>query len=219
MPNKDAHMTLLLEDHANIIVTGHFGNFEAAGYITGLLGIKSSAIARPLDNPYVDEYLVRFRSSTGQSILPKEGSAAAIEKLLENKGCLTILADQHAGDRGCWVDFFGHLTSCHKALALFVLTGGVPMTVCYARRLDRPLRFEIGITGVADPRHAGRAEQQGIHDSIESVTAWYNRCLEQAIRKAPEQYWWLHRRWRTVPPAVLKRIAKRSNTTETHRTN
>jgi KDO2-lipid IV(A) lauroyltransferase len=151
MRDKDQQVKLLMDSRATILVTGHFGNFEVAGYTTGLLGMHSSTVARPLDNPYIDRYVEDFRSATGQFILPKDGSSTAIQELLERKGTLSILADQHAGPKGCWVDFFGHATSCHKALALFVLSAKAPMIVSFARRLKRPLQFEIGMTGIADP--------------------------------------------------------------------
>jgi Kdo2-lipid IVA lauroyltransferase/acyltransferase len=210
MPNKDAAVKYLLDDRPTVLVTGHYGNFEVAGFTTGLLGMHSSTVARPLDNPYVDEYVEEFRSSSGQHILPKEGSSTAIQELLESKGTLTILADQHAGNKGCWVDFFGHPTSCHKALALFVLSAKAPMLVSYARRLDRPLKFEVGMTGIADPALLESATPPDYLESVEELTKWYNLRLEEAIRLAPEQYWWLHRRWREVPAHIQKKLdAKR----------
>jgi Kdo2-lipid IVA lauroyltransferase/acyltransferase len=209
MPDKDQMLRELLDDRATVLVTGHFGNFEVAGYTTGLLGIHSSTVARPLDNVYVDAYVEAFRSATGQFILPKDGSAKAIQELLERKGTLTILADQHGGPKGSWVEFFGHATSCHKALALFVLSARAPMVVTYARRLDRPLRFEIGMTGLADPDSLDLPSPPAYLNSVDDLTKWYNEKLEEAIRLAPEQYWWLHRRWREVPANIQKRLAAR----------
>lgn len=216
MRDKDLLIELLLDQRATIIVTGHFGNFEVAGFVTGLLGIKTATIARPLDNPLANDYLLQFRSGTGQKILPKSGSSSAVQELLESKGTLCILADQHAGPKGCRVDFFGHATSCHKSLALFVLSAKAPMVVTYARRLSRPLRFEIGITGVADPAHSGQCDSPAYLDSVPAMTRWYNERLEEAIRLAPEQYWWLHRRWRELPPVKRKqKVAREEAQTET----
>ena len=116
MPAKNQLMHLLMDRRPTILVTGHFGNFEVAGYVTGLLGIRTSTIARPLDNPLVNDFVLDFRSGTGQEILPMEGSSTAVQQLLEAGGTLSILADQHAGPKGCWVEFFGQVTSCHKSL-------------------------------------------------------------------------------------------------------
>ncbi len=84
----------------------------------------------------------------GQHMLDKEGSAVPVQQILEAGGALALLADQHAGPKGCWANFLGHKASCHKALALFVLTSGAEMVVSYNRRLDRPLKFEMGCTGL-----------------------------------------------------------------------
>lgn len=204
MRDKDAMMRLLLDPRATVLVTGHYGNFEVAGHVTGLLGVQTSTIARPLDNPLVNEFLLDFRSGTGQEMLPMQGSSTAVQELLENNGSLCILADQHAGKKGCWVEFFGHITSCHKSLALFVLSAGAPMLVTYARRLHRPLRFEIGLTGIADPALASSSEPPEYLSGVQEMTRWYNAKLEEAIRMSPEQYWWLHRRWKEVPKKRVK---------------
>ncbi len=208
MPDK-AQVFRLMMERATVLVTGHLGNFEIAGHVVGLLGTPTTSMARPLDNPYIHRYVTEFRSMSGQHLLPKEGSATAVQELLESGGCLGLLADQFAGGKGVWVEFFGHPTSCHKALALFVLSAHAPMVVHYNRRLDRPLRFEMGITGLADPRllHAEHVPQY--LQSVVDLTEWYNARLEEAIRAAPEQYWWLHRRWREVPAHQLKRLHAR----------
>lgn len=209
MHNKEATVRMMMDPRATIIVSGHFGNFEVAGHAVGCFGLPPHTMARPLDNPLVDDYLTKFRSSGGQTILPKEGSAAAVQDLLDNKGTLAILADQHAGEKGCWVDFFGHPTSCHKALALFTLSAGAPMVVNYTRRLDRPLRFELGTIGIADPALLDQENPPEYLQGVNDLTEWYNAHLEKFIRLAPEQYWWLHRRWREVPAKQLKRLAAR----------
>ena len=83
------------------------------------------------------------------------------------------------------------------------------MMVSYARRLGQPLRFEIGMTGLADPALLESNIPPQYLSSVEELTRWYNEKLEEAIRLAPEQYWWLHRRWRDVPVNVLKRLEAR----------
>lgn len=177
------------------VVSGHFGNFEVAGYASGLFGFPTVTVARPLDNPYLDRFLKRFRRATGQWILPKKGSAKQIAESLDRGYTLALLGDQDAGRKGCKVEFFGREASCHKAIAVFPLTSGAPLLVCYTKRVGRPLLFEMEVIGVADP------EQGGPHlEGIKPLTQWYNRKLEAAIRKSPEQYWWLHRRWKRRSP-------------------
>jgi Kdo2-lipid IVA lauroyltransferase/acyltransferase len=195
-------LKVIVDPRAKIVVTGHFGNFELAGYINGLFGISSTTLARPLDNVYIHRFITKFRSLGGQHFLSKDGSAHEIQRLLAKGELLGLLADQDAGNRGCWVNFLGHPASCHKALALFTLSNQAPMLVCYNRRLSRPLEFEFVVTGVADPLEAGPHLE-----NVQSLTQWYNDCLEAAIRRYPQQYWWLHRRWRDPPPR-LQRASK-----------
>lgn len=209
MPQKSVVLHYMMRHGPTVLVTGHFGNFEVAGHTIGVLGTPTTTIARPLDNPFVDDYLSEFREMGGQKILPKEGSSVAVQDLLAAGGTLALLADQHAGGKGVWVDFFGHPTSCHKALALFVLSSKAPMVVNYNRRLGRPLRYEMNLTGVADPELMDSENPPEYLQSVTALTEWYNEKLEEAIRLAPEQYWWLHRRWREVPPNIERRLAKR----------
>ena len=193
----------LVENRPTIMVSGHFGNFEVAGYMCGLLGFPSFTITRTLDNHLLDRFVNRFRGANGQFILPKDDSAKTIEAILGSGGTICLLGDQHAGKRGCWVNFLGRPASCHKALALFTLTSNAPMVISYARRLERPLQFEMGCAGTADP-----AEPDEHQESVKSLTQWYNQRLEKLIVATPTQYWWLHRRWKGRPPRK-KRAATR----------
>src|SRR5438128_2350971 len=90
----------LLSDRPLLFVTGHFGNWEMAGYTLGLLGFRTYAIARPLDNPYLDDFLHRFRERTGQTILAKKGDLHQMRRILSEGGVVATLADQDAGERG-----------------------------------------------------------------------------------------------------------------------
>ncbi len=194
-------MTSYLIDYRPLVaVSGHFGNFEMAGYVTGLLGMPSFTVARALDNPWLNRFVNSFRESYGQFLLPKDGSASRVEELLAEGQILAILGDQHAGTKGCWIDFLGRPAACHKAVALFTLNGRAPMMVSYCRHLDAPMQFEIGCTGVADPLDL----PAGLED-VKSLTQWYNDRMGQAIAMAPAQYWWLHRRWRDKPVRITRR--------------
>jgi KDO2-lipid IV(A) lauroyltransferase len=185
----------LLDPRPIVLVSAHFGNFEMGGYIAGLLGFPSHTVARTLDNPYLDRFVRRFREANGQFILPKSGSSAQIDGVLKSGGLLVALGDQNAGPKGCWVDFFGKPASYHKAIALFPLIHGAPLILVQTRRTGRPLHFEIGFMGAADPRTMSADLQ-----SVPALTSWYNNVLESMIRRAPEQYRWVHRRWKGEPP-------------------
>ena len=191
----------LLDIRPTILVSGHFGNFEVAGIVTGLIGFPSYTMARSLDNRFLDDYLNRFRAANGQMILPKDGSAQMVDEALKSGSVLTLLGDQHAGTKGCWIDFLGRPAACHKALALFTLTGGAQMVVTYGLRLEEPMKFIIGSTGVADPDKLPK-ELLG----VSQLTQWYNDCLAEFIHRNPEQFWWVHRRWKEKP---VRKTSKR----------
>ncbi len=180
----------------SVAVSAHFGNFELAAFAMRLFGLETFAVARPLDNRHLDRFVNRFRLANVRRLLPKNGSAPQIAELLERRGMLSVLADQHAGPKGCWVDFFGRPASTHKAIALFSLANEAPVLVGAVRRLRRPMQFEVAIEGVADPRNL-TADKNGVTE----LTQWYTHCFEQVIRRNPEQYWWVHRRWKGTPPA------------------
>lgn len=184
-------MRTLIGERPVIVVTGHFGNFELGGYALGILGFPTYTVARNLDNPYLDRYLAGFRAATGQHLIPKNGGYDQIERVLSGGGTMAFLADQYAGEKGCWVEFFGRPASAHKAIALLALEHDATVAVCYAWRLGEPMRFEMVSAAIADP-HDTAADLGTVRD----ITQWYTRQLEQGIRAAPEQYWWVHRRWK-----------------------
>lgn len=178
-----------------VVLLGHFGNFEVMGYCTGMLGFPTYTVARPLDNPFLHKYLEEFRSATGQIILPKQGSAPYIEEVLKQNGTLALLCDQNAGPKGCWVEFLNRPASYHKAISVFSMTSGAPLVFLYMRRTGGPLQFEFGVEGIYDPAECD--EPKGVKE----VTQWYNEMLERVVRRDPEQYWWVHNRWKDDRPA------------------
>ena len=193
--NKREMVQLLLSDRATIFVSGHYGNFELSSFMLGLFGFPAYSVARPLDNRYIDRALNQFREIYGQHILPKQGSAGQVADLLKSGGTLGLLADQHAGPKGCWVDFFGRPASTHKAIALFSMGADAPLVMSYTRRIGGPLQHVIAAYAVADPR-SNRPEVA----NVRAMTQWYTNRLEEVIRAEPTQYWWLHRRWREKKP-------------------
>jgi Kdo2-lipid IVA lauroyltransferase/acyltransferase len=200
--NAEEIIRAFFDDRPTVLICGHYGNFELSGYVLGVLGFPSFTIARALDNPYLDRFLNEFRAITGQYILSKSGSSGEVEEVLARGGILAMLADQHAGRKGCWVEFFGRPASSHKGIALFTLASEAPTIFCFARRTGRPLELEMGTDEILEPR-----EMPAEMRTVTGITKWYTRHLERTIRQAPEQYWWLHRRWREYQPR-RKRTAR-----------
>jgi len=186
-------------DRPKVILSGHYGNFELAAYLFGLFGLRIFSVARELDNPLLDRFVTEFRESRGQRILPKKGSAPDVAQVLDENGAIGLLGDQAAGPKGCWVEFFGRPASVHKAIGVFALSASAPVLVCSATRRRGLFDYDLRLEGVADPA-AGGPEAAG----LTPLSQWYTAILEQAIRREPAQYWWVHRRWRGAPRKAKK---------------
>ena len=200
LPNKREWIRAVSRSGPKVCVTGHFGNFEALGHVSNFWGFRTYTVARTLDNPYLDRLIARFRQSMGQRLLPKSDSAGQADEVLQTGGILALLGDQHAGRKGCMVDFLGRPASCHKALALFALLNRAPMIVTTCTRGDRPLHFVMRMEALAEP--STDDERFG---SVEALTQWYNDVLSGCIRELPGQYWWLHDRWKETPAAKRRK--------------
>jgi Kdo2-lipid IVA lauroyltransferase/acyltransferase len=192
----------LLKGGPLIMLTGHFGNWEMAGYLFGVFGFPPNSVARPLDNPYLDRFLRTFRKRTGQKMIPKTGGYDQMLDVLRSGGVLSFLADQDAGQNGLYVEFFGRPASTHKAIALLALAHNAPVIVGYARRIGPGFRYEVGCSEIIEP-----SEWTGTADDVRLLTQRYTSALETIIRRDPDQYLWLHRRWKHQPKKRLKKEA------------
>ncbi len=201
--NGAAMVELLNDDRPTIVVTAHYGNFEMAGYALGLLGYPTYSVARTLDNPYLDRFLNQFRNHTGQYLIPKNGGFDQIMEVMDHGRILALLADQYAGPRGCWVDFFGRPASAYKSIALLAFEHKSPIMLAHARRDgNRPLHMIMEVGAIADP-----ISMDEELENVRGLTQWYTSGLEEIIRKAPGQYWWLHRRWKDTRKKKKKKVA------------
>jgi KDO2-lipid IV(A) lauroyltransferase len=177
-----------------ILLSGHFGNWELAGYLFGVFGFKTHAVARTLDNPYLERFLKSFRERTGQMLIAKKGGYDEMLDVLNRGGALSFIADQDAGQRGLFVDFFGRPASTHKAIALLAIEYQAPIYVGGAWRTGPGFRYIVHTEDVIRP--ADWADQP---DQVRYITQRFTTSLERLIRHAPEQYLWLHRRWTHQP--------------------
>jgi len=195
IPSMKEMLVRQIDERPTVIISGHLGNFEMGGFLLALHGFPTHTVARPLDNVFLDRFVNDFRGSTGQYMLPKQGSGEQITEVLNKGGTLALLGDQHAGRGSCWVDFFGKPASTHKAVSVFTLGSLAPTAVSAAlRRGGKPLVIDMKVADIVDPQDANFQ-----YGSISLLTEWYTRHLETLIRSAPEQYWWVHRRWKGEP--------------------
>jgi KDO2-lipid IV(A) lauroyltransferase len=91
--NQELFVRTLLSGRPLVLISAHYGNFELGGYLMGLFGFPTYTVARALDNQYLDRWVNDFRGRTGQYMLPKKGSGADIQRILERGGILTLLGD------------------------------------------------------------------------------------------------------------------------------
>ena len=184
----------LLDRRPLLIVTAHFGNWEFAGYALGALGFRTFAIARVLDNPHLERFLNRFRQGTGQTVIAKKDDFDRLTRAMAGGAKVATLADQDAGPRGVFVPFFGRPASAHKAVAIMALEFDARIVVIGVPRVGGPLQYEIVCEDSFDA-----AEYADRPDAVRAITERYHAALERLIRRHPEQYFWLHRRWKTRP--------------------
>lgn len=194
LKNHEAVIDHLLRGRPTMLLAGHHGNWEMAGYFVGALGFPVFSIARALDNPHADAYLRRFRERTGQKTIPKKGGYDQMLEVLTRGQTLGIVADQDAGQNGQFVEFFGRPASTHKAIALLAIEYSAAMFIAYARRIGPGFRYEVGISGAIRPE-----DWAGQRHEVQYITQRFTNLLETAVRESPEQYFWLHRRWKHQP--------------------
>jgi KDO2-lipid IV(A) lauroyltransferase len=187
-------LDLLLSPRPVIMLTGHFGNWELLGYLLATFGIRSEAIARPIDNPLVNEWLTGVRERRGLKLITKWGATDRMTRIMEANGTLGFIADQNAGEKGLFVPFFGRLASTYKSIGLLAMTYNAPVICGYARRLGDAFQYEMGTTDIIYPEDWKQA-----HDPLYYLTARYMRAIEAMVRLSPEQYLWIHRRWKSRP--------------------
>ncbi|MBM4019757.1 MAG: lysophospholipid acyltransferase family protein [Planctomycetes bacterium] len=182
-----------------ILVTGHFGNWELVGFSMAAMGFPPTAIARPLDNPYLNRHILRIRERTGQRIVFKEGMTEEALADMRRGRPVGFIADQDAGRRGFFVDFFGRKASAYKSIAYLALEENIPIFVGGAHRVGTGFKYRVEMVDRIDPAGYPRSV-----DGALAITARYTAGIERLVRLAPGQYLWVHRRWKTRPPEERK---------------
>jgi lipopolysaccharide heptosyltransferase II len=198
--NADALHNLLRGGRPVVVVLSHLGNWEIISQLwPRLFGyVRNGTIYQKLRNPLIDQHVRKLRARTGVEMFDrKEGFHKAIA-LLRAGGVLGILGDQHAGDHGLWIPFFGKLASTTPLPALLAKRTQAAI-VAVGIRTEGIARWRITI----EPALETRA------DSVEELTAKSNGTIAAQIARAPEDWFWVHNRWKTPSPNFLLRHYKR----------
>ncbi|MEY2726205.1 MAG: Lipid biosynthesis lauroyl acyltransferase [Planctomycetota bacterium] len=197
----------LLSDRPVLLLGGHFGNWEISLHTFGEFGFPMGVVARDLDNPWLHRWFQKYRESTGHRVISKSGAGVELAERLSAGGMVSLLCDQDAGRSGVFVDFFGRPASTFKSIALLALQFDALIIVGGAWRLPAAeqcdakwVRFCVTTQEIIDPRDFQMA------NAVEVITQRYTAALEALIRRAPEQYFWVHRRWKTPPGPRRRKV-------------
>ena len=183
-----------------VVILSHLSNWELFAHIMPkYIGyVRNSTIYQRLGNPFIDEHLCRMRGRAGVEMFNrKEGFEKAI-KLLRDGGVIGILSDQHSGDSGLWVPFFGRLASTSPLPALLAKRTGAAL-VGAAIYTDGLACWRIVVSPALEVKQA----------SVELLTAKTNDLIAAQISRAPEDWFWVHDRWKIPRPDFLLARYKR----------
>ena len=177
-------------DKGVLLLTGHIGNWELLPIVLAMSGEYANILYRPLDFKPLDYFFIKARTRFGGQMLSKSGTMLKILKLLRKGQNITILLDQVVGLRyGVPVEFFGTRAHTNKGLAMMALRTGAPVVPVYLVRK--------GDKYVAEILPALPLIQTGDQTmDVEQNTQQYNDTLEAIIRHYPDQWFWVHRRWK-----------------------
>ncbi len=173
-----------------LFATAHLGNWELSAYAHAFMTAPMHVVVRPLDNPLLDAWVARVRAGSGNRVIGKKQFARSILKALQANEAVGILIDQNTGlDEGVFVDFFGRPACSSPLFARLAARSGAAVVPGFAIWSETERRYVL--------RFYPPVEMTG--DAIED-TRRTQRAVEQAVREYPDQWLWIHRRWKTRPP-------------------
>lgn len=173
-----------------LFATAHLGNWELSAFAHALLTGPMTVVVRPLDNPLIDAMVERRRGLSGNRILAKQDFARSILKALASNEAVGILIDQNvAADSGVFVDFFGVPACAGAGFARIAARSGAAVIPGFALWSEPERRYVLRFYPPVPITGDAARDTQTLHSRLEEV-----------IRAYPDQWLWLHRRWKTRPP-------------------
>ena len=189
---KEFFEEALLKGKGAIALGFHFGNWEVTGIVSKLLGHNIVALARPLKKQVLlNNFLNNLRGSTGLTIIVNENTGKEVMKLLRENKIVAILGDQREkSSRGVFVEFFGTKVPTSKGTTMIAMKTGAPVIPVYAIRKGF-LRYTFVCGNPLKMERTGN-----IGELIEKNTRKINAFLETIIKQYPDEWFWVHKRWR-----------------------
>ena len=197
---------VILEGHENFLegqrrgkgvlyLTGHIGAWELSSFAHALYGYPLHYMARPLDNKRLDALVNQYRCASGNRPIFKNESARVMLKILKDSGTIGILADQNTLPvEGVFVDFFGKSACTTTGLARVALHTGAAVVPGYAYWDESLQKYRLRFEPPVELIRTGDTER----DVFEN-TRRFAKVIEEIIRKHPDQWVWVHKRWKTRP--------------------
>ncbi|MBS3808781.1 MAG: lysophospholipid acyltransferase family protein [Desulfobacterales bacterium] len=176
-----------------LVFTAHIGNWELLPAAVGRIGYPISATYRPLDFKPLDMFFRELRSRDGAELLPKKRAMRKVLGSLKKNKLVGMMLDQNARVfDGVFTDFFGEPACTNKGLALLARETGTPVVPIFLVREQGYFQVECG-------RPLPRIKTGDKTKDIEALTRLYNKVIEDIIRRYPDQWFWVHKRWKTKP--------------------
>ena len=185
-----------------VLVLSHLGTWELfAQLMPKFVGyVRNASVYQKLGNRFIDAHVRRTRGQTGLELFDRQEGFQPVIDLLRSGGGVGVLSDQHAGDHGLWTPFFGKLASTSPLPALLAKRTHAALIAAGVYTIG-PARWRMVFTERFDPPKADA--------SVAALTAEINQIIEQQIRVAPEDWFWVHNRWKTPQPNFLLAQYKR----------
>jgi len=184
------------EGRGRIILGGHLGNWELQAFSYPVFFEPLSFLARRMDNPRIEEMILAFRTRLGNRQIDKTNSASQILRVLRSGGTVGVLADVNSHPReGVFVPFFGIPACTASGIAMLALRANAVIVPMFAIWDERKENYRIVYDKIIEPVNTGDRQRD-----IVDTTALCVAATERVIRAFPNQWIWIHRRWKTRPP-------------------
>jgi len=187
-----------------IAICPHIGNWEYVAAYFGLKGYPASVIMKRQSNPYINRIIEKYRKSLNIELIYKRKAGFAVLRALKQNRIIGFVADQDAGKNGIFVDFLGRMASTAQGPARFALSYGTPVIVIIGIRKGNGV-FKIIASPILDFKYNKKIREEAI---MENTLIWTKKT-EDYIKKYPEQYFWIHRRWKTKNDKTRINIAQK----------